>query len=249
VRINVTYTKCFGMKYIICNLLMLLLACCSCKKPANDDGYYRKHIMEASVRKIKYLALGDSYTKGQSVSKEESFPFQLADSLTKDPYIEVTETRVIAQTGWTTTNLKNAIAEQSFEYPYDVVTLLIGVNNQYQGKSIEAYGEEFGDLLEKAIELAGNDSRKVTVISIPDYGFTPFGANNKDEISQEIDLFNGVNKQITDSMAITYIDITPISRSNIPGLVANDDLHPSGVQYKLWMDQMYPEIRKKILGK
>lgn len=236
------------MKYIICFIPMLVLACCSCKNPASDPGNHYKQLMERSVRKIRYLALGDSYTKGQSVAKKESFPFQLADSLSKDPYIEVEETRVIAQTGWTTTDLKNAIAEQSFRYSYDIVSLLVGVNDQFQRKSIEIYRAEFKNLLAKAIELAGGNKHKVVVVSIPDYGFTPFGFNDKNEISEEIDMFNSVNKQIAELAGVTYIDITSVSRSGSIGLVANDGLHPSGPQYRMWVKRMYPDVRTKILA-
>jgi acyl-CoA thioesterase-1 len=237
------------MKYLISTMIILLFTCCACRNMLQDEETYRQQIMKASVQKVTYLALGDSYTKGESVPVSESFPYQLADSLNHDPYIEVTETRVIAQTGWTTLSLKNAIANQSFDHPYDIVTLLIGVNNQYQGRSIEEYREDFKILLMKAVELAGNDKQKVTVVSIPDYGYTPFGAGDQQHISAEIDVFNAANKQITDSAGIRYINITPISRSSAGGLEANDGLHPSGKQYSLWVHEMGEAIMKQILGK
>lgn len=236
------------MKYIICTVLFLLITCCSCRKTIGDEEGYRKKIMDASVRKVTYLALGDSYTKGESVAAGESFPFQLSDSLSSDRYIEVTETRVIAQTGWTTASLSNAIAGQSFDHPYDIVTLLIGVNNQYQGGSAETYRAEFRALLAKSIVLAGNHKSRVTVVSIPDYGFTPLGAGNQQQISQELDVFNAVNREITDSMGVAYVNITPISRSGNAGLVATDGLHPSGKQYHLWVGEMYAGIRAGIFA-
>lgn len=230
-------------------MLLLLLTCCSCQKMMQDEETYRQQIMRASVKKVTYLALGDSYTKGESVAAGESFPYQLTDSLNRDSFIEVTETRVIAQTGWTTLSLRNAIAGQTFDHNYDIVTLLIGVNNLYQGRSIEEYKSGFTILLIKAIELAGNDKQRVTVASIPDYGYTPFGAGNQQQISAAIDAFNAVNKQVTDSMQVSYVNITPISRSGIDGLVAGDGLHPSGKQYGLWVHEMYTGIRKRIPGK
>lgn len=224
----------------------ICLSALSCKKSLYTENQVRRDIEKASVKTIKYLALGDSYTKGESVSKSESFPLLLADSLNKDAYIDVKETKVIAQTGWTTTSLLGSINEQQPAHDYDLVTLLIGVNNQYQRLSIEAYRTEFKTCLQKAIELAGGKSTKVVVVSIPDYGFTPFGAENKDIISAEIDAFNAVNKSIADSMGISYVNITPISRSGVTGLVASDGLHPSGTQYKLWVDAMYAVVKEKV---
>ncbi|MES2779231.1 MAG: SGNH/GDSL hydrolase family protein [Bacteroidota bacterium] len=199
-----------------------------------------------SVKTIRYLALGDSYTKGESVSQRESFPYLLTDHLNKDSHSEVLETKVIAQTGWTTTSLLASINEQEFTDTYDLVTLLIGVNNQYQGKSIEAYQRDFIQCLQKATELAGGKSNKVVVISIPDYGYTPFGAGNREVISADIDAFNGVNKSIADSIGVSYINITSISRSGFEGLVASDGLHPSGKQYKLWVDAMQVVVKEKV---
>lgn len=230
-------------------MLLLGFICCmvgSCKKSLYNETQVKRDIEKASVRTVKYLALGDSYTKGESVSKAESFPYLLVDSLNKDAYIEVQETNIIAQTGWTTSSLLGSINEQQLLNNYDLVTVLIGVNNQYQGLSIEAYQTEFKTCLEKAVTLAGGKAYKVIVVSIPDYGFTPFGEGNKKQISAEIDLFNTVNKAITDSMGISYVNITPISRSGIAGLVAADGLHPSGKQYKLWVDAMYALAKEKV---
>ncbi len=230
-------------KYVF---LVMSLLTIGCKQSMYDEAEYRKKIKSALVKKVTYLALGDSYTKGQSVPLGESFPYALSDSLNRETYIEMSETKVIAQTGWTTANLLNAIAEQSFTQPYDLVTLLIGVNNQYQGKSIAQYRTEFILCLQKAIELAGNDRSKVIVLSIPDYGYTPFGASGKAYISQQIDAFNAVNKTISDSIGVDYVDIAPISRSEDIELVAPDNLHPSGRQYKLWVDKMYLLAKQKI---
>jgi acyl-CoA thioesterase I len=231
-----------NVKYL---LILLLLGSFGCKKSMYDEAEYRKKINNALVKKVTYLALGDSYTKGQSVPLAESFPYLLRDRLNTEPFIQVVQTNVIAQTGWTTTNLLDAIAQVPTQQ-YDLVTLLIGVNNQYQGKSITEYSEEFVRCLQKAIEFAGSDTSRVVVLSIPDYGYTPFGASNKAYISAQIDAFNLVNKHITDSLGISYVDITPISRSDFPDLVASDGLHPSGKQYKLWVDQLYTIAKQKI---
>ena len=195
---------------------------------------------------VKYLALGDSYTIGQSVDMEERYPIQLAAQLETDSIL-IDTTLIIAKTGWTTTDLKNAIAQASFPDTFDLVSLLIGVNNQYQNKPIGQYEIEFEELLERAISFAGGDKEKVFVLSIPDYAFTPFG-NGNTNISQEIDDFNFSNKTITDSIGISYFEITPISREGLdkPELVASDGLHPSGEQYARWVELIYNEIKAKV---
>jgi lysophospholipase L1-like esterase len=201
-----------------------------------------------SGKTFNYLALGDSYTKGESVPLNKSFPYQLIDALKASSTIKQSSIKIIAQTGWTTTNLKNAIAEDPDASTYDLVTLLIGVNNQYQGKPISLYETEFDDLLETAIKKAGGDRNKVAVISIPDYGFAPFGKDNQSEISKGIDMYNAINKRITLKKGITYFDITPITRKGLtqPELVAADGLHPSPTMYKAWIDLMIGEVKKII---
>lgn len=194
-----------------------------------------------------YLALGDSYTIGQSVAVNERYPVQLGDSLFLNNKDKI-DVKIIARTGWTTSQLKQAIDnDDNLRSKYDLVSLLIGVNNQYQGRSLETYKVEFRELLEKAIALAGNDRNKVFVISIPDYAYTPFGNGNA-TISQEIDDFNAANKAITKELGIRYFDITPISRQglNDTELVASDGLHPSGKQYTEWVELMLEDVRAII---
>lgn len=188
---------------------------------------------------LKYLALGDSYTIGQSVSEEERFPVQLIVKL-RDKGIFFDSLRILAVTGWTTANLKNGLASAQLGNDYDMVSLLIGVNNQYQGRPISEYEQHFDDLLDSAIVHAGGDPERVFVLSIPDYAYTPFGQNNSNpaQISAGIDAFNAVNKTLTDARGIRYYDITPISRLGLeqPELVAGDKLHPSGEQYRRWVE-------------
>jgi len=191
---------------------------------------------------LRFLALGDSYTIGQSVPENERWPVQLANVL-QSQGITTEEVRIIAQTGWRTDNLRNAIVNANLKSDYNLVSLLIGVNNQYQGGSISTYSTEFEELLQTAIELAGNDKSNVMVISIPDYAYTPFG-NGSATISRQIDQFNAVNKNITDRYGVAYHNITPISRRGLaePNLVASDGLHPSGEQYTLWVNQVAAEL-------
>ena len=187
-----------------------------------------------------YLALGDSYTIGESVSVPSRFPEQ-AIQLFKQRGINFDQSRIIATTGWTTANLLNAIAAAELKSSYDLVTLLIGVNNQYQGRSIAEYENEFERLLNKSIQLAGNNPDRVVVFSIPDWGATPFAAGrNRQQITEEINAFNAVNKKITTSKNVQYIDITPGTREALqdPTLVAADGLHPSAKEYARWANAL-----------
>lgn len=191
------------------------------------------------MKPITYLALGDSYTIGEAVLQAESFPYQLQKALSARG-IAVAEPQIIAKTGWTTDELIKAIQERDIEGTFDLVTLLIGVNNQYRGYPLATYEQEFAGLLQTAIRYAGDDSNKVRVISIPDWGVTPFAANegrDAQQVAQEIDAYNAVNRDITTAAGISYIDITPHSRtaSTDPALLAEDGLHPSGKMYAEWV--------------
>ncbi len=187
---------------------------------------------------VRFLALGDSYTIGQSVTVEESWPIQLGRALQEEGLM-MEEIKIIAQTGWRTDQLQNSILTEDPETRYNLVSLLIGVNNQYQGGNIETYEAEFEELLKTAIRLAGNNENRVMVLSIPDYAYTPFG-NGSASISLAINQFNTVNRRITNQYQVAYHDITPISRQGLddPSLVASDGLHPSGKMYALWVRQI-----------
>ncbi len=222
------------MKYII--ILLALFA-------FNSIGIAQKIKITEPVH---FLALGDSYTIGQSVNISDRWPIQFADRLTTKGF-NIQETKIIAQTGWRTDDLKNAINQQQPLTGYNLVSLLIGVNNQYQGGSIEKYTTEFEDLLKTAINLAGNIPQHVFVLSIPDYAYTPFGNGNVN-ISNQIDQFNAVNNDITENYNVKYINITPISRYGVmqPNLVASDGLHPSGKMYELWVDEIMKNVEKEL---
>jgi acyl-CoA thioesterase-1 len=231
---------------------LLLLLCLITIFGCNDDKQQATEPIIINVPEtdtVRYLALGDSYTIGQSVAISGRYPVQLVDSL-RSRNVSVQNAQIIAQTGWTTANLLNGIANETLEVPYDLVSLLIGVNNQFRGKSIVEYEAEFKTLLEDAIEYAGNDKTKVFVVSIPDYGVTPYGIStgNSQQIGMEIDQFNAVNKRITDSLAIQYFDITPISRQaeTDPNLTAEDNLHPSEKMYTLWVELMLAEVYEMV---
>ncbi len=190
-----------------------------------------------------YLALGDSYTIGQAVDSAERFPAQTA-ALLKTQGFNIIPLQYIATTGWTTTNLSNAITSVNPQGPFDIVSLLIGVNDQYQNRNINDYAGRFSQLLQTAIQLAGNKPTHVFVLSIPDYGVTPFGGNNP-TISQQIDAYNAFNKQVMLGISgVNYLDITPSSRlaATDRTLIAIDGLHPSGKQYALWANQLAPQM-------
>jgi len=196
---------------------------------------------------LSYLALGDSYTIGQSVPLSESFPYLLTSSLRGDSF-KVETPKIIATTGWTTDNLIDAIANSGINNKkYDFVTLLIGVNDQYQGLSQDNYKIKFARVLNMAITFANGDTSRVVVLSIPDYGVTPFAGGRDSEIGPEIDQFNAINKSISLKAGVNYLDITAISRSaaSDPSLIAEDGLHPSGKMYSLWVNQLAPIVSAK----
>lgn len=196
--------------------------------------------------KLSYLALGDSYTIGEAVEQVESFPYQLVSTLNENG-IAIAEPRVIAKTGWTTDELRYAIQQAQITDKFNLVTLLIGVNNQYRGYSQETYRKEFAELLDIAIAFADGIYQNVYVLSIPDWGVTDFAKQSGrglKAISEEIDVFNGINKEETLSKQVTYVDITPISRQNKPNLIANDGLHPSGEMYAEWVQLLTALIQK-----
>ena len=202
---------------------------------------------------IRYLALGDSYTIGESVEVNERWPNQLVDSLRERTGNSVLwqDAQIVATTGWTTTNLSNAVDVQQVDTAaWDLVSLLIGVNNQYQGLSISDYGTEFSVLLERAVALTGGRPERVFVVSIPDYGYTPFGSNNQETISAQIQAFNDTCLARTESAGIDHFNITPISQEfpDTPGLVAQDGLHPSGLQYSLWVASFVEAVQNKALA-
>ena len=194
---------------------------------------------------VRFLALGDSYTIGERVDENQRWPVQLINRLNDEYGIQDAEVDIIARTGWTTGNLKTGISQQlDKEKQYNLASLLIGVNNQYQGVTFNRYAPDFRELLEVAIQAVGGDKSKVFVVSIPDYAYTPSFANNE-RVSTEINAYNAVNESIAKEYGVVYFDITPISRQGLenPDLVADDQLHPSGLQYKAWVDLMIPRMK------
>ncbi len=199
-------------------------------------------------KQIRYLALGDSYTIGENVKPQQSIPYQLSSKLRKNGY-NMKDPVIIAKTGWTTCNLLSGIENYNSNIKFDVVTLLIGVNNQFQGRNIEQYRSEFKIILNKSIKFADNSNKNVIVFSIPDWGVTPFADGlDRKKVSQEIDKFNDVNQQESQKAGVHYINVTSISRKAAfdPTLLAADGLHPSDKMYKIWVDITYPIVIKLL---
>ena len=197
---------------------------------------------------LRYLALGDSYTIGESVAESERWPVYLAARLASEGY-SIETPKIIAKTGWRTDQLQEAIeSDLQARGDWDLVSLLIGVNNQYQGKTVESYEIEFNRLVQMALKLAGGNAEKVFIVSIPDYGKTPFGAAKATQIAKELKAYNKMNKAIAKKYEIQYFNITPISEEakNDPELVAEDKLHPSGKMYKAWVDMMFTKVLKMV---
>jgi lysophospholipase L1-like esterase len=193
----------------------------------------------------RVLALGDSYTEGRSVRIDLSWPFQLADSLAAGGDTLQDNTQ-IALTGWTTGDLIAAVERARLAPPYDLVTLMIGVNNQYRGQELAVFEREFPQLVHTAVALAGDDPRRVLTFSVPDYGVTPVGGFfDGRTIAREIDLYNTTGRAIADSLGVAWLDITPLSRTaaDDPALVARDGLHFSAAMYARWVAFMLPQVR------
>lgn len=241
-----------GLKLPVVLLLMMMLSvsCTDDETPMNQNQIPlvtdpSSNNSPNDNQSYSYLALGDSYTIGQGVDEEARWPNQLKTQLLIKS-IDLSPVDIIAQTGWTTEDLLMAIEAQKPEQ-HDLVSLLIGVNNQFQKKPFSQFESEFQVLLEKTIVLAGGNQR-LFVVSIPDYGVTRFGSGNPGGIATEINAYNAYIQQQCIKRDILYIDITEISRSlgGNDGALAGDGLHPSGAQYLKWVEKILPEVIKLL---
>lgn len=189
-----------------------------------------------------YLALGDSYTIGEGVAVYESFPYQTVQLLRKAGH-SFHAPEIVAKTGWTTDELSAGIKQAVLQPKYEFASLLIGVNNQYRGRSMDEYAVQFEALLEKAMEFAPH----VIVLSIPDWGATPFAADrNRKKIAEEIDAFNKINRDLAAKHKVYYVDITPSTRNPNETLLAADKLHPSGKEYYRWAQEVAAIFNKLL---
>ena len=229
----------FLKSFLIFCLSLLLFSCSSTMDVANNE--------EPENPNYTYLALGDSYTIGESVMETERWPVQLAEQL-RDRGYKVAPPKIIAKTGWTTADLLRGMDQNlDVQRDFDLVSILIGVNNQYQGKLITEYEEELRQIFRRAINHSKTMEKGVFAVSIPDYGYTPFGSARQEQISAEIDRFNEVFNRVADEFNVPFYNITPISRNaENADLVASDGLHPSGLQYKYWVDQIVNQVAEKL---
>ena len=203
-----------------------------------------------SVSAASYVALGDSYTIGEGVAASERWPDQLA-ALLRNEHIAIDDVEIVARTGWTTDELSHAMDAHAFHPPYALVTLLIGVNNQYRGRDLDNYRVEFTQLLQRAINLAGNKPQRVIVVSIPDWGVTRFGkSSGRDthEIAHQLDAYNAANAQIATMLHCGYVDVTAISREggDRPDMLVGDGLHPSAAMYARWAAAILPAAKASL---
>jgi lysophospholipase L1-like esterase len=211
-------------------------------------SFYLMSMSETNAQKpFTYLALGDSYTIGESLPLEDNFPHQTVDLLRKKGIL-MADPEIVAKTGWTTDELMAAISKRALKSNYDYVSLLIGVNNQYRGRDIATYQKEFEQLLLQAIQFAGGNTQHVYVLSIPDWGATPFAeGRDRKKIEKEIDQFNATNKKTAAEHKVHYIEITAGTREakQDVSLVADDKLHPSKKEYARWAEKLSRAIVKE----
>ena len=223
--------------------LLLLITFTACKKDMPQPAV-NPTPTEAKMK--TFLALGDSYTIGESVPAADQWGMQLAEMLRTEG-VAVSNPVTIARTGWTTSELASAIAAADPEPAFDMVTLLIGVNNQYRGQPLASYRTEFYELLETAVRLAKGNPNRVLVLSIPDWGATPFGeGRDRQQITAEIEAFNAAAKELAQIAGVTFIDITPLTRKAAEDLsyVASDGLHYSGKMHREWALLALPKAKK-----
>jgi lysophospholipase L1-like esterase len=245
-----TYSVYRGMRgsvFTCCTLLAVLLLLVGCSKQGVPSDANRQPMPPSSAQ-LSYLALGDSYTIGESVAVHERFP-HLTVALLREQGLSINDPVYKATTGWTTANLLAALENENISSPFDVVSLLIGVNDQYQRLDSGGYRMRFTQLLQKAIALAGNRRSRVFVLSIPDYSATPFvREEDKQRVRTEIDLFNAINKEVTLSYGVHYTDITPLTREAATdgSLLAHDRLHYSAKAHAQWAERLAPEMKKVL---
>lgn len=204
----------------------------------------------SKTSQLSYLALGDSYTIGEGVPEKDRYPVQLVDKLNDAGKVSFSNPQIIAKTGWTVDELDAGINAASIKSEgYDLVTLLIGVNNQYRGRPVEDFEKEFEAMLQRAIEFAQGKKDRVVVLSIPDWGVTPFAINRKSDqakVSKGIDVYNAAKKSICSRYGITFVDITEDYRviGARSEMVVDDELHPSGLVYQRWTEKLLTEVQK-----
>lgn len=209
---------------------------------------YSRSTMESDAKPIKFLALGDSYTIGESVEYLERWPIQLRRALIASKKLTIDSVEIIAKTGWTTDELNNGIDEAAIDgNTYDWVSLSIGVNNQYRGRDTTEYRIELRSLIERALTFANNDTNRLILVNIPDWGVTPFAnkmGRDEQQVGIQIDAFNHIMWEEAERAKVKYIDINELSKraKMDPSLIAEDGLHPSAAMYALWVIEIMNQV-------
>ncbi len=228
------------------NFLAIFLIFTGCSNLKTSSKY---PLMKS--QQYTYLAIGDSYTIGEGVEEPDRYPNQTV-ALLKSSGIHFAPPKIIAKTGWTTDELVKGIMEADIkDNKYDVVTLLIGVNNQYRGREVDNFASEFSNLLKDAIHFAGGNPNHVIVLSIPDWGITSFATSkgtDRAKVSNEIDAFNSSKKQISKSLGVHFIDITEEYREigSLPEMLVTDQLHPSAMVYVRWAQKIQNVVENEM---
>jgi acyl-CoA thioesterase I len=234
---------------ILCILsLFLCLTLTACNEPKPIESDYMIATGTA-LPSISYLALGDSYTIGEAVDSTHRWPVQLADSLRRIHHLRVDEPQIVATTGWTTNELQHGIDKANLKDKYELISLLIGVNNQYRGYAFEQFEKEYEVLIKWAIQHSVHGASGIFAVSIPNYGVTPFGqARGEDTIRAELLAYDAKAKEICQRFGIPFFDITPISEltKDNPTFIADDQLHPSGLQYTEWVRSFASQVAELI---
>ena len=226
--------------------LLLLLAIAAVSLPLAAARVGRRSVRDGLQGARRFLALGDSYTIGEKVDSSSRWPVQLT-RLLRARRVDIADPQIIARTGWTTDELAAGIRSAAPSGPFALVTLLIGVNNQYRGRDAEQYRTEFRALLGQAVGFAAGDSRRVIVVSIPDWGVTPFAAQrDRTKIGAEIDRFNAIAREEATRAGAVFVDVAPASREVRDGWTAQDGLHPSAMQYARWAELVLPEAARLL---
>ncbi len=232
--------------FILSSIFYLNISACGEPESIESDNMINTG---TALTSISYLALGDSYTIGEAVDSTHRWPVQLADSLRRIHHLRVDEPQIVATTGWTTNELQHGIEQADLKDKYELISLLIGVNNQYRGYAFEQFEEEYEALIKWAIQHSVHGASGIFAVSIPNYGVTPFGqARGEDTIRAELLAYDAKAKEICQRFGIPFFDITPISEltKDNPTFIADDQLHPSGLQYTEWVRSFASQVAELI---
>mgnify|MGYP001351250170 FL=1 len=232
--------------FILSSIFYLNISACGEPEAIESDNMINTG---TALTSISYLALGDSYTIGEAVDSTHRWPVQLADSLRRIHHLRVDEPQIVATTGWTTNELQHGIEQADLKDKYELISLLIGVNNQYRGYAFEQFEKEYEALIKWAIQHSVHGASGIFAVSIPNYGVTPFGqARGEDTIRAELLAYDAKAKEICQRFGIPFFDITPISEltKDNPTFIADDQLHPSGLQYTEWVRSFASQVAELI---